>query len=68
MLKTSGTNKVFKELRKGKIEAYEKLFKLYYPRLFKYANHFLEDSFSTEDLMQEVFIEVWKRRKTFLPR
>jgi RNA polymerase sigma-70 factor (ECF subfamily) len=65
MRKISGINTVLSELRKGKIQAYEKLFKLYYPRLFKYANHFLEDSFVTEDLIQEVFIEVWNRRKSF---
>lgn len=58
-------NKVLKQLRNGKIEAYERLFKLYYPRLFNYANRFLADSFLTEDLIQEVFIEVWKRRTTF---
>ncbi|QGY43512.1 RNA polymerase sigma-70 factor [Maribellus comscasis] len=66
MRKVTEINKVINELRKGKIPAYEKLFKLYYPRLFKYAHHFLEDSFVTEDLIQEVFIEVWDKRKLFV--
>lgn len=65
MRETLKMNKVLKQLRNGKIEAYERLFKLYYPRLFNYANRFLADSFLTEDLIQEVFIEVWKRRTTF---
>ena len=65
MREISETDKVLKELRRGKISAYEKIFKLYYPRLFKYADHFLEDSFATEDLVQEAFIEVWNKRKIF---
>ncbi|MCG6187360.1 RNA polymerase sigma-70 factor [Maribellus maritimus] len=66
MRKVTEINKVINELRKGKTPAYEKLFKLYYPRLFKYAHHFLDDSFVTEDLIQEVFIEVWNKRKLFI--
>lgn len=65
MRKVFEIDTIINELRKGKIQAYEKLFKLYYPRLFNYASHFLADPFLTEDLIQEVFIEVWKRRKTF---
>ena len=65
MQKLSAIHNYLTELRNGKIRAFEKLFALYYPRLFKYAFHFLQNSFEAEDLVQEVFIEVWKRRKIF---
>ncbi len=66
MKKETAVNKVLYDFRKGKITAYEKLFKLFYPKIFKYAHHFLGDPFEAEDLVQEVFIQVWDRRKTFI--
>ena len=66
MQKAAGITKIVNGLRNGQIKAFEKLFKLYHPRLLSYANYFLDDPYESEDLIQEVFIQVWNRRETFL--
>ncbi len=58
------TAKILEKLRKGKKKALKKIFVLYYPRLEKYACQFIVNQQEAEDLVQEVFIQVWENRKT----
>ncbi len=41
---------------------FEGLFQQYYPRLKRYAYHIVGDAEEAEDLVQDVFLHVWKNR------
>lgn len=41
------------DIRGGRSEAFEYLFKTYYPRLRSYASHFIADVDDTEDIVQD---------------
>ncbi len=42
---------------------FEEFFRFYYPRLKKYAQYFLRDEQEADDLVQDVFIQLWKEQK-----
>ena len=48
---------------KEEIDSFEELFRLYYPRLIRYAGFFIKNSEEAEDLVQDVFFQLWKNRK-----
>ncbi|MEN8117100.1 MAG: RNA polymerase sigma-70 factor [Bacteroidota bacterium] len=56
--------KIIKALTNGSEPAFEKLFRKYYPRLSNYAKTFLSNSSEAEDLVQDVFIQIWNNRET----
>lgn len=49
-------------LKQGSLEAYEVLFKKYYKLLCLQAILILEDKAAAEDLVQELFVEVWDKK------
>ncbi|HDS06121.1 MAG TPA: RNA polymerase sigma-70 factor [Bacteroides sp.] len=49
-------------IREGDREGFRLLFDLYYKRLCLYLSHTLEDPNTAEDLVQEVFLYLWKNR------
>ena len=57
--------KLVKEIIAGSEEAYEALVNLYKERLFKLMARFTKDPFDQEDLVQEVFLKVFKNIKNF---
>ena len=57
--------KILSGLAKGKKPAFEKIFRLYYPRLIKYAHTFVLNRQEAEDLVQDVFFQVWENRTKF---
>ena len=61
------TSKILEHLRKGKKKAIKLIFVRYYPRLEKYACQFIVNQQEAEDLVQEVFIQVWENRKDIQP-
>lgn len=48
---------------KEEIDSFEKLFRLYYPRLIRYAGFFIKNSEEAEDLVQDVFFNYGRTEK-----
>jgi RNA polymerase sigma-70 factor (ECF subfamily) len=55
---------ILANLQKGKKKAFKKIFTIYYPRLEKYACHFIANHQEAEDIVQDVFIQVWENSKS----
>lgn len=49
-------------IKNGDNQAFEFLFKSYYPRLRGYASRFLHDEEAVRDIIQESFLKFWERR------
>ncbi|MEL7585068.1 MAG: RNA polymerase sigma-70 factor [Prolixibacteraceae bacterium] len=47
--------------------AFEEFFRFYYPRLRRYARYFLRNPEEADDLVQEVFLQLWKDQKQLDP-
>lgn len=48
---------------KGDEKAFEKLYRLYFPRLFSYSEKIVENSNMAKDIIQNIFIKVWENPK-----
>ncbi len=59
-----GSQELFNDLREGNTEAYEFIFKTYYPRLRNYASSFIADPDDLSDILQDCFVRLWERRGT----
>lgn len=59
----SDDKRLLKEIRAGNQQAFEYLFKSYYPRLYGYAIRFLNDDESVRDIIQECFLHFWEKRE-----
>jgi RNA polymerase sigma-70 factor (ECF subfamily) len=56
-------NKKFVRLIKEEdMASFEALFRLNYPRMKKYAFHFLQNEEEANDLIQDVFLQLWSKR------
>lgn len=51
-------------IKSGDNQAFEYLFKVYYPRLHRYAIRFLKDEDVAHDIIQECFMHLWEKRAT----
>jgi len=49
-------------IRNGDDTAFEKLFRLFYERLCRYASQMLDSPESAEEVVQDVFVTVWENR------
>ena len=54
---------LLKEIKAGNTEAFEFLFKSYYPRLLGYALRFVQIEEEARDIVQECFIVFWEKRE-----
>lgn len=52
-------SELFEGIQNGDADAFEYVFKTYYPRLRNYANRFVTDSDDLEDILQNCFIHLW---------
>ncbi|WP_294142298.1 sigma-70 family RNA polymerase sigma factor [uncultured Sanguibacteroides sp.] len=52
-------------LRQGKETALKQLYLLFFHALCAFGSHFVRDDAVVADIVQEVFIKVWERRKDF---
>jgi RNA polymerase sigma-70 factor (ECF subfamily) len=66
-LKTITDEELMHELKRGRQEALTYLFDRYYRLVFSIALKILRDRGEAEDLMQDVFIEIYKKIKLFNP-
>lgn len=55
-------------IRKGDHEAFEALFQAYADDLCGFALQYVDSSAAAEDVVQEVFCDLWKRRNDWEPR
>jgi len=54
--------KIIEKVRSGDEQAFELLFRKYYLRLCGFANKFLSNTAESEEIVQEVFLNIWKKR------
>ena len=54
---------IIDHLIEGDESAYTYLVDLYYDRLCAYANNLARDNFESEDIVQNVIVKLWQRRK-----
>jgi RNA polymerase sigma-70 factor (ECF subfamily) len=60
------TNTILLQIRKGNLKEFEKLFKLYYPLLCHYAAKFVKDSDQAEEIVQNLFCQIWEDRNKLI--
>jgi RNA polymerase sigma-70 factor (ECF subfamily) len=51
-------------IRAGDREAFEQLFRSWYPRLASYAHRLVASRDAAEDVVQDLFVALWHRRET----
>ncbi len=51
-------------LTKGDVQAFDKLFSMYGHRIYHFAYGYLKSKEFAEDIVQEVFLRIWKNRKS----
>ena len=54
--------KTFVKIKKGDIKAFEKIFREFYPILCSFANKILKDKDKSEEIVQDVFYNIWKKK------
>jgi RNA polymerase sigma-70 factor (ECF subfamily) len=54
---------LFEKIKKGDEKAFEKLFRHYYPHLCLYATQILKNASAAEEIVQELFVRLWEKRK-----
>ena len=64
MMDFSDDKTLLNSIKSGDNEAFEYLFKVYYPRLYRYAIRFLKDEDIAHDIIQECFMHIWEKRTT----
>lgn len=57
-----------KDIREGNHRAFEKLFHVYYKDLVVFANAYVQKPEVAEELVQELFFNIWKGRQKWSPR
>jgi RNA polymerase sigma-70 factor (ECF subfamily) len=55
-----------KRIKQGDKEVFKKLFEIYYQRLFLYAKSYVEDADIAKDIVQDLFINLWEKRKNLV--
>ncbi|PKQ60487.1 hypothetical protein BZG02_19230 [Labilibaculum filiforme] len=54
---------ILKNIQRGNLQEFEKLFKAFYPSLCNYALRFVKDTNQAEEIVQELFCQLWETRK-----
>lgn len=55
----------FDAIKAGNTQEYESLFRTYYPSMCAVAFRFVKDRAVAEDLVQEIFIRLWMKKKEY---
>jgi len=51
-------------LQKGNVVAFDSLFEIYSPKLFGFSMKYLKNESEAEELVQDIFVQVWEHRQT----
>lgn len=54
---------LFEKIKTDDEKAFERLFRHYYPHLCLYATQILKNPLAAEEIVQELFVRLWERRK-----
>ncbi|MCW0484509.1 RNA polymerase sigma-70 factor [Gaoshiqia sediminis] len=54
------SSQCFDSMEKRQYRSFEELFRLYFPRMQRYACYLLRDSDEADDLVQDVFLQLWR--------
>jgi RNA polymerase sigma-70 factor (ECF subfamily) len=54
-------------IRAGDTSAFEALYRTYWQRLYTFAFHYVHSKEEAEEIVQEVFFRIWRRRADWLP-
>ena len=57
-------NDIIQALRAGEEDPFEIVFRSFYPALCRYAGSIVNDDDQAEDIVQQVFINIWEKRHT----
>lgn len=57
--------RLFNDFKDGNEIAFEKLYRLYFPRLYVFSLKIVQESGLAKDVVQNVFIRLWENRDTF---
>ncbi|MCF8378570.1 MAG: RNA polymerase sigma-70 factor [Bacteroidales bacterium] len=57
---------ILKQIRKGDIKSFESLFHKFYPGMVLYSLSILKNKSESEEVVQDVFYNIWKNRNEFL--
>lgn len=56
-------NEVIEALKSGHLKAFERVFMQYYASLVNYSNSLVKDPDEAEDIVQQVFVNIWQKRE-----
>jgi RNA polymerase sigma-70 factor (family 1) len=56
-------NDIFKQIQQGNKAAFETFFKTHYSNLCAYANKYVQDIDAAEEIVQELFFQIWQRKE-----
>lgn len=59
-------NNIVRQIRQGDKEVFRDLFEIYYQRLFLYAKSYVGDPDTAKDIVQDLFIHLWEKRKNLV--
>jgi RNA polymerase sigma-70 factor (ECF subfamily) len=59
---------ILAKIRKGDVKSFETLFHQYYPGMLLYAKSLVKNEKVAEEIVQDVFYNVWKNRLNFMLR
>ena len=63
----SQERKLIQGLKRGDMKAYEQAFHTYYPKFVRFADYIVKDMSVAKDLVQNVFLKVWRYRDRLDP-
>lgn len=53
---------LLEQMQRGDVEAFERIFKSYYPHLVLFAQRYLHDKDQSESIVQDIFVQLWEKR------
>ncbi len=56
-------NEIVEQIKNGDKSAFESVFKMHYSHLCSYANKFVLDVDTSEEIIQELFFQIWQKKE-----